>query len=120
MAQAEYVTKPIPALMTGASAEPSTSPVTVAHGEFVAALAGHPPRPIPDHARAFDIEDRANHLNKVLNALSVYVTLILEDTAENVPGGLDLRYVGDVLSDLTSDVTGAILRAAERMAGRVA
>jgi hypothetical protein len=59
-------------------------------------------------------------LKKVLNALSVYVTAILDDTAQNVPGGLDLRQVDALLSDLTSDVTGTIQRAANSMAGRVA
>ena len=47
MAQAEYVTNAIRALITGASAKPSTSPVRAAHAEFVAALAGHPPRTDP-------------------------------------------------------------------------
>ncbi|MGA3311193.1 MAG: hypothetical protein ABSD08_21695 [Xanthobacteraceae bacterium] len=48
-------------------------------------------------------------MKKVLNALSVYVTAILDDTAQHVPGGLDLRYIDALLSDLVSDVTGTIL-----------
>ena len=89
MAQAEYVTIPIRALITGASAKPSTSPVGEAHAEFVAAMAGHPPRPIPLDGDAIDLEDRADHLDKVFGAFSVYVTVILDDTAQNVPGNLD-------------------------------
>src|SRR5580700_10224172 len=50
------------------SAKPSDSPVLAAHAEFVAALAGHPPRTIPLDADAIDLEDRANHLNTVLRA----------------------------------------------------
>ena len=73
MAQAEYVTNAIRALITGASAKPSTSPVRAAHAEFVAALAGDPPRPIPIDADVVDLEDRADHLNKVLSALSAYM-----------------------------------------------
>jgi|GEM_PF-5066237 hypothetical protein len=42
MAQADYVPKPIRALITGAGAKPSTNPVRAAHAELVAALAGHP------------------------------------------------------------------------------
>jgi hypothetical protein len=120
MAQAEYVNNAIRALITGASAKPSTNPIQAAYAEFVAALAGHPQRPIPVYADAVDLEDRADHLNKVLTALSVYLTAILEDTAQNVPGGLDLRPVDAFLSDLASDMTGTVQQAAERMASRVA
>jgi hypothetical protein len=81
-------------------------------------LAGHPPRPIPLEADALDLEDRADHLNTVFSALSVYVTVILDDTAQNVPGRLDLRDAEGVLADLASDVTGAIQHAADDMAGR--
>src|SRR5260370_12777648 len=120
MAQAEYVTNSIRASITGASAKSSTSPVRAAHAEFAAALAAYPPRPIPVDADAIDLEDRADHLNKVLGALSVYVTVILDDTAQNVPGRLDLRDVEAILADLASEVTGAIQHAADGMAGRVA
>ena len=87
---------------------------------MVAALAGHPPRPIPIDADAIDLEDRADYPNKVLNALSAYLTATLDDTAQNVPGGLDLRQVDALLSDLASDVSGTLQRAVERMAWRVA
>src|SRR5271169_4828044 len=103
MAQADYVSNAIRALITGAGAKPSTNPVRAAHAQFVAAVAEHPPWPIPIYAYASDLEDRADHLKTVLNALSVYVTSILDDTAQNVPGGLDLRQIDALLSDLTSD-----------------
>ena len=60
----------------------------------------------------------ADPLNEVLSALSVYLTVVLKDTAENVPGGLDLRYIDALICDLASDVTGTILRADDIMAGR--
>ena len=77
-------------------------------------------RAIPLDPDASDLEDRADHLKKVLSALSVYVTAILDDTAQNLPGGLDLRHIDALLSDLASDVTGTIQRAADAWAGRVA
>ena len=120
MAQADYVSNGIRALITGADAKPSTNPVRAAHAEFVAAVAGHRPWPMPFRADVTDLEDRADHLEKVLEALSVYVTAILDDTAQNVPGGLDLRQIDALLSDLAFDVTGTIQRAADAMAGRVA
>jgi hypothetical protein len=103
-----------------ANANPSFSLVRAAHAEFLAALAGHPPRTIPLDADAIDLEERAEHLDKVLSALTAYVAVILDDTAQNVPGTLDLPDIEAVLADLASDVTGAIQRAAEGMAGRSA
>jgi hypothetical protein len=119
MAQAGYVTNAIRAPITGAEAKPSTNRVRAAHAEFVTALAGQPPWPIPLFADATDLEDRADHLKKVLNAVSVYVTALVGDTAQNVPGGLDLRYIDALVSDLASEVTGTIQGAADAMAGRV-
>jgi peptide subunit release factor 1 (eRF1) len=118
MAQADHVTNSIRALITRASANPST--IRAAHVELVATLAGHPPRPIPVYADAIDLEDRAEHLEKVLKALSAYLTTILDDTAQNVPGGLDLRQVDAVLCDLVSEVSGTVHQAGERLAGRTA
>jgi hypothetical protein len=98
----------------------SAGPVRAAHAEFVWVLAGQPPRTIPLMADAIDLEDRANHLGKVLTELSAYVAVVLDDTAQNVPGRLDLPDVEAVLTDLASDVTGAIQKAADDMAGRPA
>jgi hypothetical protein len=120
MAQAEYVSNAIRALITGASTRPSTSPVPAAHAEFVAALAGQPPRSIPVDVDALDLEDRADHLSTVFNGLSAYLTAVLDETVQNVQGGLDLRNIEAVLSDLASDLTGAIQHAADDMAGRPA
>jgi hypothetical protein len=104
-----------------ADLEPFTCPIRVAHAEFMAALKGQPPRAIPLDVDAADLEDRAHHLNKVLNALSVYVTAILDDTRQNIPGRIDFGDVAAGLSDIVSDVTGSIQLAADAMtAGRVA
>ena len=119
MAQAGYVTNAIRALIIGAGAGPSTNLVRTAHAEFVAVLAAHPPWQIPVAVAATDLEDRADHLSTVLDALSVYVTALLNDAAQNVPGGLYLRHIDALLSDLASDVTGTIQGAADGMAGRV-
>ena len=113
--------KPLPSQSCDlVSAERSASPVRSAHAEFIAAIAGHPPRPIPLNADAIDLEDRADHLDKVFGALSVYLTVILDDTAQNVPSSLDLRDAEGLLADLASNVTGAIQHAADDMAGRPA
>ena len=68
---------------------------------------------------ASDLQDRAEHLTKVLAGLSIYLHAVLDDTAQNVSGGLDLAPIEKVLSDLASDVAGTIQRAADDMAGRL-
>jgi hypothetical protein len=103
-----------------AGAKPFPSPALAAHAAFVTALSGHPPRTIPLDADALDLEDRADHLGAVFSALSVYVAVILDDTAQNVPGTLDLPHVEAILSDLAADMTGAIQHAAEDMGWRIA
>jgi hypothetical protein len=120
MAQADYVNNAFLALVPGATAKPSTNPVRATHVELVSGLAGNPPRPIPVDTDVVDLEERAEHLKQVLHALSVYVTAILDDTAQNVPGRFDLRYIDALLSDSVSDVTGTVRHAAAGMAGRVA
>jgi len=120
MAQAEQVIIAIGALTIGASAKPSTSPVRTAHAEFFLAIAGHEPHPTRIDPEASDLEKRAEHLTKVLTGLSVYVRTILDDTAQDILGGLDLGHIDAVLCDHASNVTGTIRQAAGDMAGRLA
>jgi hypothetical protein len=119
MAQADHVSNAIHALITGAGAKPFTDPARAAHAEFVTALAKQPPWPLPLFAAASDLEDRADHVKKVLGTVSAYVTAILDDTAQNVPGGLDLRQVDALLADLASEATGTIRGAADALAEEV-
>jgi hypothetical protein len=123
MAQAELVSIAGRARITGAQAIPSTapvgSPVGTAYAEFLAALREHPPRPIPIVADSIDLQDRADHLNKIFGGLAAYLAVILDDTAQNTPGRLDLCDAEGILADLASDLSGALQRAAEEMAGRV-
>ena len=120
MAQADYVTNAIRVLITGARANPSTNVARTAYAEFIADLSGHPPRSMPLNPEAVDLEDRVDHLNRLLTALSAYLTAILDDTAQNVPGGLDLCQIDALLFDLASDAIGTLQRAVEGVAGRVA
>ena len=120
MAQAVYVTSAIRSPITGAGAKASTKAVQGAYAEFVAVLVGHPQRAIPVYVDAADLEDRADHLNKVLTALSESLAAILGDTAQNVPSGLVLRQIDALLFDLGSDLIGTLPCAVEDVAGRVA
>jgi len=98
----------------------ATCPDLGAGPEFLAALGEHPPRPIPIVADPIDLQDRADHLNEVFSGLASYLIVVLDDTAQNTPGRLDLCDAEAILADLASDLTGVILNAADEMAGRVA
>src|SRR5215468_5252096 len=99
MAQAECITTAIRELMSRGRPAKSTSPVRLAHIEFVAALAGNIPHPIYADVESEDLDGRADHLEKVFAALHVYLTAIIADTAHNVP----------------ADALGVIRNAAEEM-----
>ena len=120
MAQADHVVNTVRALVPGADAKEPSNPVRSAHADFVTAVAKQPPWPLPLFADASDLEDRADYVKKLLDAVSDYVTAILDDTAQNVPGGLDLRQVDALLADLTSEATGTIQGAADALAEEVA
>src|SRR5262245_30685336 len=112
MAQAEGITTAIRELMSRGWPAKSTSPVRAAHTELVAALALNPPPPVESD----DLDGRADHLEKVLAAIHVYLTSILADTAQNIPGGaLDRKYLDDVYMDFSADTVGGIRNAAEEM-----
>jgi hypothetical protein len=117
MAQAEHVTSAIAALRIGASAKPSTNPVRGAHAEFVLAMAPHEPHPISIDANDSDLDDRAEHLTKVLTGL--LVCAILDDTSQNISGSVDLAHVEAALSDPASDVGATIKQTADDAAGRL-
>jgi hypothetical protein len=116
MAQAECITTAIRELMSCGRPPKSTSPVRLAHIEFVAALAGNVPHPIYAHVDSEDLDGRADHLEKVFAALHVYLTAIIADTAHNVPAGtLDRHYFDNLFRDLSADALGVIRSSAEEM-----
>ena len=53
----------------------------------------------------------------LLAAISGYLEAVLDDTAQNIPGGIDRRQIEALLSDLTSEVSGALQNAAYDLAG---
>ena len=116
MAQAECITTAIRELMSRGRPPKSTNPVRLAHIELVAALAGNVPHPICSDVDSEDLDGRADHLDKVFAALHIYLTAIIADTAQNVPGGtLDRRYLDNLFRDLSADALAVIRNAAEEM-----
>jgi hypothetical protein len=116
MAQAGGITTAIRQLMSRGRPPKSTSPVRLAHTEFVASLAGNVPHPIYASPDPDDLDGRADHLENVFGALHAYLTVLIGDTAQNIPGGeLDRRYLDNLFQDLSADAVGVIRNAAEEM-----
>ena len=90
--------------------------VQAAHITLVAALASLKPHRILGTYAAdrFDILERAEHLEKVLAAVSTYTKAIVTDTKEMAPIG----YIADetgYLVDAASEITGALKNAVDKM-----
>jgi hypothetical protein len=116
MAQAACIITAIRELMSRGRPPKSTSPARLARTEFVAALAANVPHPIYADVDSEDLDGRAYHLEKLFAALHVYLTAVIADTAQNVPGGtLNRRYLDNVFRNLSADAVGVIRNAAEEM-----
>jgi hypothetical protein len=90
--------------------------VQAAHITLISALASLKPHRIIGSYAAdrFDILERAEHLEKVLAAVTVYTKAIVTDTAYLAPIG----YVADetgFLKDAASDIVGALKNAVDKM-----
>ena len=116
MAQADYITTAIRQLMSRGQPPESTNPVRAVHAEFVAALAGNAPQPIRSAFGAADLDDRADHLRKVLAALHVYVAAIAADLAKNISAtSVDRLYLDQLFEQFSSDALRVIRNAAAEM-----
>jgi adenylate kinase family enzyme len=116
MAQAEHITTAIRELMSRGQPLKSTNRVRAAHTEFVAALAGNAQHPIRSDANWEPLKGRADHLEKTIAALHVYLSAIIAETAEDIPAStLDRRYLDGLFQQFSADVLGAIRDAAAEM-----
>jgi hypothetical protein len=118
MAQADCITTAIRELMSRGRPLKSTNLVRAAHTEFIAALAGNAPLPIHSETDRDAIEVRADHLQKVFAALHVYLTAIIVEVAEKIPGSaLDRRYLDQLFQQFSADGLRVIRNAAAEIRG---
>jgi hypothetical protein len=118
MAQAERIITAIRELMCRGQPLKSTSSVRAAHTEFVAILAGNGPRRHFDTSPE-DLERRADHLEKVFAALQLYVSVIITETAQDIPAStMDRRYLDGLFQQFSADALGAVRDAAAEMRAR--
>jgi hypothetical protein len=105
----------------GARPAPTFSTVEAAHTCLIARLSESKPHRILYIADAQDLEERAEHLQKVLGAVLDYVGAVVTDTDHVASGGsIDGKYLLGLISDVAGEVAGSISNAAEDLAaGRV-
>jgi hypothetical protein len=118
MAQAESITTAIRQLMSRGRPRKSTSPLRAAHSEFVAAIAGNAPRSFRPNADCEVLDGRADHLQRVFAALHVYVTAIIAEIAQEIPGStLDRNYLNQLFRGLSAEALRVFRNAAAEMRG---
>jgi len=86
-----------------------------AHAYLISRLAVNKPHQIRYSADARDLEERAEHVQAIGNAILAYLTEIVADTAHNA-NGID-REVCHGLCDDISDIVGNFMNAAENLRG---
>jgi hypothetical protein len=108
---------------SAAGRSPPSTPSSVegAHAGLIEHLAALRPHRIVYIADAQDLEERAEHIQRVLGAVLDYVGAIVADTGHIAPGGsIDSKYLLGLISDVAGDVTGSIANPADDLAaGRV-
>lgn len=119
MAQANSVPSPFRDPKIPGNAVESTSPNQHAYADLCASLRRHLPRAIPVEPHWGAFEGRADHVKGVFTAMSTYVDMLIDDAAENIPGGVDRRQIDALLSDLASELAGTLQKAADDLAGSV-
>lgn len=88
--------------------------VQAAHFDLIARLLNTKPNRIVAIADAADLQERAEHVRDVLDALRVYLGTIVADTANSMSSGfIDRNCVANHISDLAGDLAGAIANAAD-------
>lgn len=94
------------------------SDASVAHGELIERLKCEAPHNIMGSADAEDLIERAEHLDRVLQAVEKYVLAILKDSqhSSNVTIDCSSGILGSI-SDLKGDICGALMNAADDLRG---
>src|SRR2546430_15977894 len=118
MARAVCMTTAIRERMPRQPAPTSMTRMRGPHANSAGPLAGNPPHPIHPDLESDDLEGRADHLEKVFATLHVYLTAIVADTAQHLPGGgLDRRYLDNLFQDVAADALAVVRSGGEGMRG---
>lgn len=89
------------------------------YAHLVERLGDNPPTHLHANyiADADDFNERAEHLRRLMTAVSMYVDTALEDIARSCNIELDRKYLMGAIEDATDDIIGTLENAAERIQG---
>ena len=94
------------------------SKLRVAFAELGVALADNPPPPIMGEVDAADLDELAEHMQRVMGAVEKYAEAVLADAKYRTSGlDFDVNVTGR-LSDMQGDLVGAFRNAADAMRER--
>lgn len=101
---------------------PRNPSILDAHSHMVERLGDNTPAHLhASHiADSDDFTQRAEHLRRLLTAVSMYVDTALEDIARSSNIEIDRKYLIGYLEDFTADVCGTLENAAERVQSEAA
>ena len=90
-------------------------PNRLAFSDLLVRLANDPPPTIVGEADAVDLEECAEHMQKLLQNVERYITAVLADMQRRVSGvNIDVNVLG-ILSDTRGDIVDTLNIAAEQM-----
>lgn len=92
--------------------EPET--IRIAFADLLVRLADNPPANIIGLVDAADLEERADHLQRLLSDVGTYITAVLTDAKYTASVQSDVNVMG-LLEDMRGDIVGAFKNAAEQM-----
>jgi hypothetical protein len=93
---------------------PTLSELERAHFRCIAELMTLKPRRIIGNTDRFDLLNRADYIEAFLSGVTVYVKVLVGDIIREFPLG-DIDDDTDLLAVATSDITGALKNAVDRM-----
>jgi hypothetical protein len=89
--------------------------VELTHLQLIQALAAVMPHRIVSAATdEDDVQETADHLRDIFQALGTYVNAVVDELADRVPGGIDRVYVSNMISDTASDIVGYLRHVVDR------
>lgn len=92
-----------------------TSSVATLYANLVSSILATTPQEIGLYAEAADIEDRAEHLDKVMSAAMAYVAAMVRDAAASSSVTIDWQYIAGCMDDYRGEAIGELNNAASNL-----
>lgn len=94
----------------------AAGPLRTAFSDLLVRIADNHPARIIGNADAADLEERAVHIETLLQDVTAYVAAVWSDTKDSTHVAIDARIL-NCLSDASSDLVGTLRNAADDLKG---